>query len=504
MTPKKVFDVALSFAGEDRSYAQDLANALDRRGVKVFYDKYEQATLWGKNLYTHLSDLYQNRARYCVMLISKHYAAKLWPNLEREAAQARAFHEHAEYILPVRLDNTEIRAVLPTIGYIRWPPENAETIADKIMVKLGKWPDAALLRFYKACQQVEELAHQFPPTGELLKAGTLRELYINKSQYSPSPSERIVLFRNLLLQGTGKRFAKRGQKLDTAASDDSIGALGWYWFSEIDKNHGLQLIREASHYSNQFVRTGAARALGVFGNTTDRALLRDLMDDKNPNVVSEAIKALANLGSPDDINSIRGLHDSRKPAIRWGVVYALGKCGTAEDEALAFTLLEDHDSNVRREAVRAIDSIFQRKPQIKEKAISELTKIVQNPDQVPQVGKAARDLLKKLHGEDYDSTLQFEKKVRREMERNDLCRPWTEERSDKAFELLFDRPGHRQEASIRWMITNERDKIDTITETYGRKLHFRVLQRSDYFLYCPKWWLQNTDNYAYSLVCEFR
>jgi hypothetical protein len=64
--------------------------------------------LFGKNLYTHLSDVYQNQARYCVMFLSKHYAKKAWTNHEREAAQARAFREHEEYILPVRLDDTEI------------------------------------------------------------------------------------------------------------------------------------------------------------------------------------------------------------------------------------------------------------------------------------------------------------------------------------------------------------------------------------------------------------
>jgi hypothetical protein len=132
------YDVALSYAGEDRSYAEALAIILRRRGVKVFYDEYERATLWGKNLSEHLTDLYQHKAHYCVMLLSQHYAVKLWTNLERQAAQARAFQEHQEYILPVRLDETAIPGLLPTISYISWPPENAESIADMIMEKLAR------------------------------------------------------------------------------------------------------------------------------------------------------------------------------------------------------------------------------------------------------------------------------------------------------------------------------------------------------------------------------
>src|SRR5262249_10775367 len=108
--------VAISFAGEDRKYAESLALSLKHRNLTVFYDRYEKASLWGKNLYTHLSDVYLNQATYCVMLLSKHYATKVWTRHEREAAQARAFQENAEYILPVRLDDTQIPGILPTIG----------------------------------------------------------------------------------------------------------------------------------------------------------------------------------------------------------------------------------------------------------------------------------------------------------------------------------------------------------------------------------------------------
>ncbi len=44
------YEVALSFAGEDRPYASQLANILRRRGVRFFFDEYEKYTLWGKNL----------------------------------------------------------------------------------------------------------------------------------------------------------------------------------------------------------------------------------------------------------------------------------------------------------------------------------------------------------------------------------------------------------------------------------------------------------------------
>jgi hypothetical protein len=39
---KYQYDVALSFAGEDRHYVEQVAEILKRKGISVFYDKYEE------------------------------------------------------------------------------------------------------------------------------------------------------------------------------------------------------------------------------------------------------------------------------------------------------------------------------------------------------------------------------------------------------------------------------------------------------------------------------
>lgn len=72
-----IYDVALSFAGEDRPYVAKVAEALVAAGVKVFYDEYETVTLWGKDLYLHLRDVYLNQARHTVLFASVHYAEKV-------------------------------------------------------------------------------------------------------------------------------------------------------------------------------------------------------------------------------------------------------------------------------------------------------------------------------------------------------------------------------------------------------------------------------------------
>ena len=134
----KSYDVALSFAGEDRHHAEALANLLKDGGYSVFYDEHEQATLWGKNIYDHLSSVYKNQARYCVMFLSEHYAQKLWPKHERQSAQARAFEENQEYILPIRLDDTEIPGVISTVGYLDLRLMTVKEIYRVLVAKLSE------------------------------------------------------------------------------------------------------------------------------------------------------------------------------------------------------------------------------------------------------------------------------------------------------------------------------------------------------------------------------
>ena len=130
------FDAAISFAGEDRAYASELAGLLVGRGIKVFYDDFQKSSLWGKNLYDHLSDVYENQARFCILLLSEQYARKRWTKLERQAAQARSFTGDTEYILPVRLDNSQIPGIFSTVSYLDWNSEGCAGVAARFLEKL--------------------------------------------------------------------------------------------------------------------------------------------------------------------------------------------------------------------------------------------------------------------------------------------------------------------------------------------------------------------------------
>ena len=70
------------------------------------------------------------------MLISKAYREKQWTNHERRAAQARAFEESREYILPVRLDDVDLPGLLPTDGYIDLRTHSVERLVELIRDKV--------------------------------------------------------------------------------------------------------------------------------------------------------------------------------------------------------------------------------------------------------------------------------------------------------------------------------------------------------------------------------
>jgi hypothetical protein len=133
---ERSYDVALSFAGEDRTFVELVAKHLKERNVRVFYDKDEEVYLWGKDMGDALDSVYRLHSNVVVIFISAHYARKMWTNHERQSAFARAIEERREYVLPARFDDTELTGLRPTIAYVDLRHETPESFAKKLIQKL--------------------------------------------------------------------------------------------------------------------------------------------------------------------------------------------------------------------------------------------------------------------------------------------------------------------------------------------------------------------------------
>jgi hypothetical protein len=132
----RMYEVVLSFAGEEREYVRAVARHLQARGISVFYDEDEEVAMWGKDLTEVLSRVYGGDARFCVMFISKSYAEKMWPRLERRNALFKAVERGDEYLLPARFDNAHIDGLTPSIKYVDLAKKTPDQLADMITQKL--------------------------------------------------------------------------------------------------------------------------------------------------------------------------------------------------------------------------------------------------------------------------------------------------------------------------------------------------------------------------------
>lgn len=130
-----LYDVALSFAGEQRAYVEEVAKILKNAAVKVFYDSFED--LWGVDLTVKLEDVYRRQSRYVVIFVSGEYVEKAWPNLERQHALAGRIERNDESVLPARFSGIELPGLPATVGYLDISHMTPAELASRILRKLG-------------------------------------------------------------------------------------------------------------------------------------------------------------------------------------------------------------------------------------------------------------------------------------------------------------------------------------------------------------------------------
>lgn len=112
------FEVVLSFAGAERVYARAIHDICVANGLRVFLDEEFQHEMWGQSLVEYLDVTYRARARYCLMLVSAAYRERAYTRLERRAAFDRMLDQPNDYVLPVRIDDTQIPGLARSITHV--------------------------------------------------------------------------------------------------------------------------------------------------------------------------------------------------------------------------------------------------------------------------------------------------------------------------------------------------------------------------------------------------
>ncbi len=100
---QKNFDVAISFAGENRELAREVAERLSELDVAVFFDENFEAAYLGKRLGDEFEQVFSTGSRFVLCLLDKYHREKVWPSFERDIFLPRL---KAHEVIPLYLDST--------------------------------------------------------------------------------------------------------------------------------------------------------------------------------------------------------------------------------------------------------------------------------------------------------------------------------------------------------------------------------------------------------------
>ena len=136
------YDFALSFAGEDRTIAESLFNALQDNELEVFYDKNERHRILAENVEEYLAPIYASEAQFVICILGPTYPTKIWTKFESK--QFRERFKNGE-VIPILLDTTQpgVFDLANDVGHITWatkddPRQQVETITSLLLRKCAE------------------------------------------------------------------------------------------------------------------------------------------------------------------------------------------------------------------------------------------------------------------------------------------------------------------------------------------------------------------------------
>jgi hypothetical protein len=137
------YDFAISFAGENRDLAREIARQLGILDAHVFYDEHFEANFLGRVWSAQFERIFGRDSRLVVCLLDKHYREKIWPTFERECFLPRVPDGD---VIPIFLDDTVFVGIPKDLIGITFKRDGnveaersrvTDEIAFKLMERLG-------------------------------------------------------------------------------------------------------------------------------------------------------------------------------------------------------------------------------------------------------------------------------------------------------------------------------------------------------------------------------
>ncbi|MES2773887.1 MAG: TIR domain-containing protein [Bacteroidota bacterium] len=101
---RHTFDIALSFAGENREIAEEIAYTLRLLDYEVFYDRLYEDNYLGSSWGKEFERIFTNDSKYVVCLLDINHKNKIWPTFERECFTEKV---QLNEVIPIFLDDTK-------------------------------------------------------------------------------------------------------------------------------------------------------------------------------------------------------------------------------------------------------------------------------------------------------------------------------------------------------------------------------------------------------------
>jgi hypothetical protein len=263
-----LWDVFISHASEDKDeLARPLAEALQSNGLRVWYDAY--TLKMGDNLRKTI-DRGLNGSTYGIVILSKAFFAKDWPQKELDGLFARE-RNGKNVILPIwhGLTKEEVEKYSPMLAgrYAAKSEAGMSEIVKMVMDVVEKRASDSMgstkiipsIQTYMGDQavmeKIKEIIEWIPPTsefignaaksGDYLKMGinsALLRMYIDKNL----PEMKQLVKRAVKRRKIAKEFIAMLEDL-RAQQDFNVKAVDKYHAHEIDE--GIQLLNKGREYS---------------------------------------------------------------------------------------------------------------------------------------------------------------------------------------------------------------------------------------------------------------
>lgn len=121
------YDIAISYASENRDYVARVVRILELEGFSVFFAEQNQEMLTASNLLETLYPIYKWDSLFIAAFISESYLKKDYTMQEASIALTRSREERRNCLIPICFGNARLPDLNPDIVYLSGEKKESET-----------------------------------------------------------------------------------------------------------------------------------------------------------------------------------------------------------------------------------------------------------------------------------------------------------------------------------------------------------------------------------------